>query len=103
MFAREEGVVVRFIEFMPLEEDRVWAPLTVVTLDEILRCMAEYRPLVEKPHSFILTAGRNRFDDDIGEFNIIAQVSHSFIVHFSRIRITSDDLIHTCLFSVWHH
>src|SRR5205823_280769 len=46
MFAREEGVVVRFIEFMPLEEDRVWAQSTVVTLDEILRCIAEYRPLV---------------------------------------------------------
>src|SRR5436305_11838819 len=37
MFAREEGVVVRFIEFMPLEEDRIWSPATVVTLDEILR------------------------------------------------------------------
>ena len=36
MFAREEGVVVRFIEFMPLEEDRVWTPEVVVTLDEIV-------------------------------------------------------------------
>ena len=27
MFAREEGVVVRFIEFMPLEEGRTWAPI----------------------------------------------------------------------------
>ena len=26
MFAREEGVIVRFIEFMPLEEDRIWSP-----------------------------------------------------------------------------
>src|SRR5262249_32288194 len=49
-FAREEGVIVRFIEFMPLEEDRVWSPTTVVTLDEILRRMAEYCPLVEIPH-----------------------------------------------------
>ena len=49
MFAREEGVTVRFIEFMPLEEDRTWAPSTVVTLDEILTRMAEYRPLVEIP------------------------------------------------------
>ena len=49
MFAREEGVVVRFIEFMPLEEDRVWSPKTVVTLDEILQRMGEYRPLVEIP------------------------------------------------------
>src|ERR671935_687668 len=31
-FAREEGVIVRFIEFMPLEEDRVWSPDVVVTL-----------------------------------------------------------------------
>ncbi|MGA2347152.1 MAG: radical SAM protein, partial [Candidatus Sulfotelmatobacter sp.] len=29
MFAREEGVTVRFIEFMPLEEGRTWAPSTV--------------------------------------------------------------------------
>ena len=36
-FSRDEGVSVRFIEFMPLEEDRVWSPEIVVTLDEILR------------------------------------------------------------------
>src|ERR1044071_4909694 len=41
-FAREEGVVVRFIEFMPLEEDRVWSPDIVVPLEEILGRMAEY-------------------------------------------------------------
>src|SRR5215468_11093203 len=41
-FAREEGVVLRFIEFMPLEEDRVWSPDVLVTLDEILRRMAEF-------------------------------------------------------------
>ncbi len=41
IFAREEGVVVRFIEFMPLEEDRVWAPSTVVPLEEILQRMGE--------------------------------------------------------------
>ncbi len=35
-FSRDEGVIVRFIEFMPLEEDRVWSPEIVVTLDEIL-------------------------------------------------------------------
>ena len=51
MFAREEGVVVRFIEFMPLEEDRTWSPETVVTLDEIVARMAEYRPLVEIPRA----------------------------------------------------
>jgi GTP 3',8-cyclase len=103
MFAREEGVIVRFIEFMPLEEDRVWSPSTVVTLDEILARMAEYRPLVEIPRARSETARRYRFDDGIGEIGIIAPVSHPFCGHCSRIRITSDGKIRTCLFSVWDH
>src|SRR5438874_6131380 len=103
MFARDEGVVVRFIEFMPLEEDRVWAPSTVVPLEEILQRMDEYRPLVEIPHARSETARRYRFDDGIGEIGIIAPVSHPFCGHCSRIRITSDGKIRTCLFSVWDH
>jgi cyclic pyranopterin phosphate synthase len=103
MFAREEGVTVRFIEFMPLEEGRTWSPTTVVTLDEILSRMAEYRPLVEIPHARSETARRFRFDDGVGEIGIIAPVSHPFCGHCSRIRITSDGKIRTCLFSVWDH
>jgi len=103
MFAREEDVIVRFIEFMPLEEDRVWSPATVVPLDEILVRMAEYRPLVEIPHARSETARRYRFEDGVGEIGIIAPVSHPFCGHCSRIRITSDGKIRTCLFSVWDH
>jgi GTP 3',8-cyclase len=103
MFAREEGVILRFIEFMPLEEDRVWAPDTVVTLEEIISRMGEYRPLVEIPHERSETARRYRFDDGVGEIGIIAPVSHPFCGHCSRIRITSDGKIRTCLFSVWDH
>jgi cyclic pyranopterin phosphate synthase len=103
MFAREEGVTVRFIEFMPLEEERTWSPATVVTLEEILARMAEYRPLVEIPHARSETARRYRFDDGVGEIGIIAPVSHPFCGHCSRIRITSDGKIRTCLFSVWDH
>jgi len=103
MFAREEGLTVRFIEFMPLEEGRTWSPATVVTLDEILARMAEYRPLVEIPHGRSETARRYRFDDGVGEIGIVAPVSHPFCGHCSRIRITSDGKIRTCLFSVWDH
>ena len=103
MFAREENVIVRFIEFMPLEEGRTWAPSTVVTLDEILARMSEYLPVMEIPHGRSETARRYRFEDGIGEFGIIAPVSHPFCGHCSRIRITSDGKIRTCLFSVWDH
>jgi cyclic pyranopterin phosphate synthase len=103
MFAREESVILRFIEFMPLEEDRVWTPNVVVRLDEILERMAEYRPLIEIPHARSETARRYRFDDGLGEIGIIAPVSHPFCGHCSRIRLTSDGKIRTCLFSVWDH
>jgi cyclic pyranopterin phosphate synthase len=103
MFAREEDVVLRFIEFMPLEEDRVWTPDVVVTLDEILERMAEYRPLVEIAHERSETARRYRFDDGVGEIGIIAPVSHPFCGHCSRVRLTSDGKIRTCLFSIWDH
>ncbi|MGC2248056.1 MAG: GTP 3',8-cyclase MoaA [Terriglobales bacterium] len=103
MFAREEGVVVRFIEFMPLEEDRVWTPAVVVTLDEVVARMSEYRPLVEIERGRSETARRYRFDDGVGEIGIIAPVSHPFCGHCSRIRITSDGKLRTCLFSVWDH
>ena len=103
MFAREEGVVVRFIEFMPLEEDRVWTPDTVVRLEEIVARMSEYLPLVEIEHQRSETARRYRFPDGVGEIGIIAPVSHPFCGHCSRIRITSDGKLRTCLFSVWDH
>jgi cyclic pyranopterin phosphate synthase len=102
-FAREEGVVVRFIEFMPLEEDRVWSPEIVVRLEEILERMAQFRPLVEIPHERSETARRYRFDDGLGEIGIIAPVSHPFCGHCSRVRVTSDGKIRTCLFSVFDH
>ena len=102
-FAREEGVVVRFIEFMPLEEERVWSPEIVVRLEEILERMAPFRRLVEIPRQRSETARRYRFDDGRGEIGIIAPVSHPFCGHCSRVRLTSDGKIRTCLFSVFDH
>jgi cyclic pyranopterin phosphate synthase len=102
-FAREEGVSVRFIEFMPLEEDRVWTPEIVVALEEILQRMAEFMPLREIGHLGSETARRYVFEDGVGEIGIIAPVSHPFCGHCSRVRVTSDGKIRTCLFSVREH
>jgi GTP 3',8-cyclase len=102
-FARDEGVVVRFIEFMPLEEDRVWSPEIVVTLAEIVERMRAFRPLVEIPHARSETARRYTFDDGVGEIGIVAPVSQPFCGHCSRVRVTSDGKIRTCLFSLFDH
>src|SRR5260370_19772209 len=98
-FARAEGVTVRFIEFMPLEEDRVWSPDTVVPLDEILARMSEYRRLVEIPHARSETSRRYRVDSRAREIGIIAPVSHPFCGHGVRIRLTSDGKIRNYLLS----
>ncbi len=102
-FSREEGVVVRFIEFMPLEEDRVWSPEIVVAMDEILEKLNQFRPVRQLPNAPSETARRFTFDDGLGEIGIIAPVSHPFCGHCSRIRLTSDGKIRTCLFSLFDH
>jgi cyclic pyranopterin phosphate synthase len=102
-FARDEAVVVRFIEFMPLEEDRVWTPEIVVTLDEIVQTISAWKPLVPVAGGLSETARRYTFEDGIGEIGIIAPVSHPFCGHCSRVRVTSDGKIRTCLFSVFDH
>jgi len=103
-FSRAEGVIVRFIEWMPLEEDRSWTPEAVVRLEEIVARLNAYRPLVElPPNAASETARRYTFDDGIGEIGIIAPVSRPFCGHCSRIRLTSDGKLRTCLFSQTDH
>ncbi|WP_158945780.1 GTP 3',8-cyclase MoaA [Granulicella sp. S190] len=103
-FSRREGVIVRFIEWMPLEEGRSWKRESVVSMDEIVERLNAYRPLVElAPHAASETAKRFTFSDGLGEIGIIAPVSRPFCGHCSRVRLTSDGKIRTCLFSQSDH
>jgi cyclic pyranopterin phosphate synthase len=65
--------------------------------------MAEFMPLREISRADSETARRYVFEDGVGEIGIIAPVSHPFCGHCSRVRITSDGKIRTCLFSVREH
>ena len=103
-FARKEDVVVRFIEFMPLEEGRLWTPEIVVTLKEITDRISRELPLVPlAPREPSETARRYTFADGHGEIGIIAPVSQAFCGACSRVRLTSDGKIRTCLFSQVEH
>jgi cyclic pyranopterin phosphate synthase len=103
-FARKEDVIVRFIEFMPLEEDRLWSPDIVVPLREITDRIGRVLPLTElPPNEPSETARRYTFADGRGEIGIIAPVSQAFCGACSRVRLTSDGKIRTCLFSQIEH
>ncbi len=103
-FARSENVIVRFIEFMPLEEGRLWTPEIVVPLREIVQRISKEMPLVElAPNETSETARRYTFADGVGEIGIIAPVTQAFCGACSRVRLTSDGKIRTCLFSQTEH
>jgi cyclic pyranopterin phosphate synthase len=103
-FAREENVVVRFIEFMPLEEGRLWSPDIVVSLAEIVERINRVLPLTPlPPREASETARRYTFADGMGEIGIIAPVTQAFCGACSRVRLTSDGKIRTCLFSQVEH
>jgi cyclic pyranopterin phosphate synthase len=103
-FARREDVVVRFIEFMPLEEGRLWTPEIVVPLKEIVLRISRILPLIElAPNEPSETARRYGFSDGPGEIGIIAPVTQAFCGACSRVRLTSDGKVRTCLFSQVEH
>jgi len=100
-FARERDVKMRFIEFMPLDSSRVWDRNMVVSGKEIFKKINEVFPLNLKGKSRgAETAWKYEFADGAaGEIGIIAPVTEMFCGACSRIRLTADGQIRTCLFS----
>lgn len=100
-FAREFDVSVRFIEFMPLDSDNDWKREQVVSGKEIFAGIDAVFPieLVQATRGSG-TSWKYRFKDGApGEIGIIAPVTEMFCGACSRIRLTADGQIRTCLFS----
>jgi len=104
-FAREHDVKMRFIEFMPLDSGHDWSREDVVSGREIRTRIEERFPLEPIDiHRGSETATRYRFADGApGEIGIIAPVTEPFCGACSRIRLTADGQIRTCLFSTVEH
>jgi len=104
-FARENNVSMRFIEFMPLDAARDWRREMVVAGKEIFEKINRVFPLKLKQNSRgAETAWKYVFaDGSVGEIGIIAPVTEMFCGACSRIRLTADGQIRTCLFSTVEH
>ena len=104
-FAREHNVKMRYIEFMPLDSGHDWSREDVVSGREIYHRINERFPL--EPMDVARgseTSSRYRFADGApGEIGIIAPVTEPFCGACSRIRLTADGQIRTCLFSTVEH
>ncbi len=101
-FAREAGVEVRFIEFMPLDAENAWEREKVLFAHEIIeRLSNEIMPLVpcaqQDPSA---PATKFTFEDGLGHVGFIASVSQPFCRSCNRFRITADGKLRNCLFSL---
>jgi GTP 3',8-cyclase len=98
-FARDRDLIMRFIEFMPLDADRVWTRDLVVPAAEVYQRIAARWPLVPIARERSETARKYRFADGRGEIGLIASVTEPFCGACSRLRLTADGKLRTCLFS----
>ena len=104
-FAREHDVKMRYIEYMPLDSGHDWSRSDVVSGKEIRERIEERFPLAKvNVARGSETSSRYRFADGApGEIGIIAPVTEPFCGACSRIRLTADGQIRTCLFSTVEH
>ena len=99
-FAREQGVVIRFIEFMPLDADRAWSESQVVSGEELRGIVehefGELKPVVSADLS---QPSRDfQFADGTGGIGFIDPVSQPFCKDCNRLRLTADGKFRNCLF-----
>ena len=98
-YGRENGLVVRFIEFMPLDADETWEKSKVMPQNEILELVSSKYDL-EPLSRGSSPAARWKFVDGPGEIGIIATVSEAFCDACDRIRLTADGKFRNCLFAI---
>ncbi len=98
-FGRDKGVMVRFIEFMPLDADEQWGPDRVVPLQRVIEEIHEAFP-IEAIERTSAPATRYRYLDGQGEVGVIATVTEKFCDTCDRIRLTADGQFRNCLFAV---
>ena len=97
---RSDGFEIRFIEFMPLDSDKVWERDKVLFGHEIVNMIKDNYELVPIDNSLeIGPASEYNFADGKGKIGIITAVSNPFCDHCNRIRMTADGKLRTCLFS----
>jgi GTP 3',8-cyclase len=99
-FSRDNGFVLRFIEYMDVGNSNDWTSGKLVSKREIIEKIHSRYPLKE-----VGRAGGNapsvdyEFIDGRGDVGVIASVTEPFCSSCTRVRLTADGKIVTCLFS----
>ena len=100
--ARDLGIEMRFIEYMPLDSGRAWEPSKLVPAAEIIASINSAFPLVDtgRDNEHSTSLNYTFADGAPGRIGVIAPVTRPFCGACSRLRITADGKVRPCLFSL---
>ena len=99
-WARDEGLILRFIEYMDVGTANGWRLDDVVSAEEILATIDAELPLEAESANYRgEVAGRYRYRDGSGELGVIASVTRPFCGDCTRARLSADGHLYTCLFA----
>jgi cyclic pyranopterin phosphate synthase len=99
-WARDEGVILRFIEYMDVGHTNGWRMDDVVAADRLVAMVDAEMPLEEVPPRYRgEVATRYRYRDGSGEVGLIASVTRPFCGDCTRARISAEGRFYTCLFT----
>ncbi len=100
-WARDEGLILRFIEYMDVGHTNGWRLDDVVPAAEVLATIDAEIPLEPAEAGYRgEVAGRYRYRDGSGEVGVIASVTRPFCGDCTRARLSADGSLYTCLFAV---
>ncbi|HZU75242.1 MAG TPA: GTP 3',8-cyclase MoaA, partial [Dehalococcoidia bacterium] len=103
-FARHRGHTLRFIEYMDVGGSNGWRSEDVVPAAEVIERIAQRHQLQAAPPSRRgEVARRLRFREGGGEIGVITSVSQPFCADCTRIRMSADGQMYTCLFATRGH
>ena len=98
-WARDEGLELRFIEWMPLDASGAWDRSKVVSQDEIVAAIASEFRLEPVPGRGSAPADTWRYADGRGTVGVIPSVTKPFCGDCDRVRLTAEGQFRTCLFA----
>jgi cyclic pyranopterin phosphate synthase len=101
---RNSGHILRFIEYMDVGSSNGWKLDEVVPSAEVLRLIGDAFPLVPIDANYPgEVAQRWRYQDSAGEIGVISSVTRAFCDSCTRIRLSTEGQLYTCLFASEGH
>jgi GTP 3',8-cyclase len=103
-YFREQGHILRFIEYMDVGHTNGWRMDDVVTAREIVNLIGADTPLEPADANYRgEVAQRWRYRDGSGEIGVIASVTQAFCRDCTRMRLSTEGKLYTCLFATDGH